>query len=182
MLLDGTAGLLTLEQLARRAARETRDGDRVYLDPGLHANVRRFLSYKTEVVSKTNGSPDVDVAFLAARTFLGQCDDSLLAALSDGPAGCGDSRAPAGRAKRLVVLADNACRAEAEIVGNSTRLAAAKGNGGNCRIITDMAVLDVTTMGLVLREVAPGVSAREVQQSTGTTLLAGPDLCEIKMP
>jgi 3-oxoacid CoA-transferase subunit B len=44
------------------------------------------------------------------------------------------------------------------------------------RIITDLATLDVTPEGLVLREVAPNVSAREVQDKTEPTLKVGPDL------
>ncbi len=44
------------------------------------------------------------------------------------------------------------------------------------RVITDLATIDVTEEGLVLREVAPGVSAREVQEKTEPTLRVTPDL------
>ena len=39
------------------------------------------------------------------------------------------------------------------------------------RIITDLAVIDVTDAGLVLREIAPGLSVADVQAATGVPLL-----------
>jgi 3-oxoacid CoA-transferase subunit B len=44
------------------------------------------------------------------------------------------------------------------------------------RIITEIACIDVTADGLVLREVAPGVSARDVQERTEPTLHVASDL------
>jgi 3-oxoacid CoA-transferase subunit B len=44
------------------------------------------------------------------------------------------------------------------------------------RIITELATIDVTEQGLVLREVAKGTSAREVQDRTEPTLQVAPDL------
>ncbi|WP_159618122.1 CoA transferase subunit B [Ruania rhizosphaerae] len=47
------------------------------------------------------------------------------------------------------------------------------------RIITDLAVIDVTESALVLRELAPGVSADEVIARTEPELAVGPDLVEV---
>jgi len=44
------------------------------------------------------------------------------------------------------------------------------------RIITEIATIDVTAEGLLLREVAPGVSARDVQERTEPTLKVASDL------
>ena len=49
------------------------------------------------------------------------------------------------------------------------------------RIITDMALLDVTAAGLVLRELAPGVTQHEVQDRTEPKLLIAPDLKEMAL-
>lgn len=43
-------------------------------------------------------------------------------------------------------------------------------------IITELAVIRVTAEGLMLEEVAPGVTADEVQRATGTKLRPSPDL------
>ncbi|UFU06186.1 CoA transferase subunit B [Ruania halotolerans] len=47
------------------------------------------------------------------------------------------------------------------------------------RIITDLAVLDVTGGGLVLRELAPGVTADEVRECTEPEIAVDPDLTEV---
>ena len=46
-------------------------------------------------------------------------------------------------------------------------------------IVTNLAVIEVAAEGLVLREVAEGVSAAEVQQFTGPQLRLASDLTEI---
>ncbi len=50
------------------------------------------------------------------------------------------------------------------------------------RIFTDLALIDVTPEGLVLREVAPGVTAAEVQAKTGAPLRIAPDCREMAVP
>jgi 3-oxoacid CoA-transferase subunit B len=49
------------------------------------------------------------------------------------------------------------------------------------RIITEIACIDVSAEGLVLREVAPGVSARDVQERTEPTLKVASDLVSMSV-
>lgn len=53
------------------------------------------------------------------------------------------------------------------------------GRGVADRIITDMAVMDVTEQGLVLREVAPGLSVEDVRQATEADFAVAPDLASL---
>jgi len=48
-------------------------------------------------------------------------------------------------------------------------------------IFTDIAVIEVTPGGLVLKEIAPGWSAEEVQELTQPRLIVAPDLHEIEL-
>ncbi len=48
-------------------------------------------------------------------------------------------------------------------------------------IVTDLAVMMVTPEGLVLKEIAPGLTAADVQSITGPKLIISPDLKEIQL-
>ena len=48
-------------------------------------------------------------------------------------------------------------------------------------IVTELAVIEVTPQGLLLREVAPGVSPEDVQKATEPTLQLAPDLQTISV-
>ncbi|WP_437596520.1 CoA transferase subunit B [Sorangium sp. So ce590] len=81
-------------------------------------------------------------------------------------------------AKRVVVIMDHAAKNGAPKILTECALPLT-GRGVVHRIITDLAVLDVTPEGLVLRELAPGVSAREVQEKTQPTLRVPSDVQEM---
>jgi 3-oxoacid CoA-transferase subunit B len=48
-------------------------------------------------------------------------------------------------------------------------------------IMSELAVIDVTPQGLLLREVAPGVTPEDVQKATEPTLRISPELRTIKV-
>jgi 3-oxoacid CoA-transferase subunit B len=50
------------------------------------------------------------------------------------------------------------------------------------RIITDLATIDVTDSGLLLREVAPGVTVGEVRAATEPELIEAHDVREMVLP
>ena len=50
------------------------------------------------------------------------------------------------------------------------------------RIITDLAVIDITPDGLVLRETAPGVTINEVLSSTGPKMIVAPSSRSLTRP
>ncbi|WP_100497688.1 CoA transferase subunit B [Geodermatophilus chilensis] len=56
--------------------------------------------------------------------------------------------------------------------------------GKSCvdRVVTDLAVVDVTDAGFLLRETAPGVSVEDVQAATGAPLTVADDVREMPLP
>jgi 3-oxoacid CoA-transferase, B subunit len=79
--------------------------------------------------------------------------------------------------KRVIVLMEHLTKSgEPRIVSECTL--PLTGRGVVSRIITNFAVIDVTGDGLVLIEVAPGMSIDEVRATTEAELLVGPRLMQ----
>jgi 3-oxoacid CoA-transferase subunit B len=83
-------------------------------------------------------------------------------------------------ARRVVVIMEHAAKDGAPKILKECNLPLT-GRRVVHRVITELACVDVTPDGLVLREVAPGVSAKEVQERTEPTLKVPSDLVEMKV-
>jgi 3-oxoacid CoA-transferase subunit B len=78
-------------------------------------------------------------------------------------------------AKRVVVVMEHTSKDGASKVLRECKLPLT-GRRVVHRVITDLAVFDVTSEGLVLLELAPGVRVGEVESKTEATLSVSPDL------
>jgi 3-oxoacid CoA-transferase subunit B len=72
-------------------------------------------------------------------------------------------------AKRVIVMMEHVAKGNAHKILRHCTLPLT-GRRVVHRIITDMATIDVTAEGLILRELAPGVSVEEVQAATDARL------------
>jgi 3-oxoacid CoA-transferase subunit B len=83
-------------------------------------------------------------------------------------------------AKRVVVIMEHAAKDGAPKILKECSLPLT-GRRVVHRIITELAVIDVGPEGLVLKELAPGMSAADVQKRTEPTLKVGSDVKEMKV-
>jgi len=81
-------------------------------------------------------------------------------------------------AKRVIVMMEHVAKGDEKKILKKCSLPLTA-VGAVHRIITDLAVLDVTPKGLALRERAPGVTVEEIQRKTEPTLIVEGNVPEI---
>ncbi|HEX3770288.1 MAG TPA: CoA-transferase [Polyangiaceae bacterium] len=175
-------GASARDRIARRAARELRDGFQVGLGEGLPALVAGWVPAGVAVVRPSGEGAEAPTAPEAPLDLIivGAGQVSEHGDLAGGPgadkAGGGGRMADMiARAKRVVVIAEHTAEDGSPRLRRECSLPVS-GRGVVHRIVTELATIDVTPDGLLLREVAPGVSARDVQEKTEPTLRISLDL------
>jgi 3-oxoacid CoA-transferase subunit B len=83
-------------------------------------------------------------------------------------------------ARRVIIAMDHATKEGRPKILRACTLPLT-GAGVVNMIVTELAVIEVTPEGLLLREVAPGVTVEEVQKQTEATLRVAPDLKTIRV-
>ena len=122
----------------------------------------------------------VDVTVLGAHQVSARGDLANWMLPERGVGNIGGAMDLAAGAKQVIVAMEHTDRQNRpKIVEDCTY--PITGKGCVSLIVTDLAVLQPTPEGLVLKEVAPGWSAAEVQELTDARLIIAPDLKEYEL-
>ncbi len=121
----------------------------------------------------------VDIAVLGAMQMSERGDLANWMVPARGVGGIGGAMDLAAGAKRVIAVMEHETKdGHAKLVRACSYPLTARA----CvhTIVTDLAVLEIVPEGMLLKELAPGVSAAEVQARSEPRLLIAPDLCEMR--
>lgn len=212
------------EFIARRIARELKDGDVVNLGIGLPTMVANYIPEGIDVILQSEngfvglgaapapGNEDKDIvnagaqhvtikkgaAFFDSATSFGiirggHVDATVLGALEVDEKGnlanymipgkmvpgMGGAMDLVSGAKKVIIAMTHTAKGEPKILRKCNLPLTAVGQVN--LIVTEMAVIEVTQDGLLLKEIAPNVSVEDVLKSTEASLIVADDLRTIEV-